>query len=140
MRTLLMTSVALAAMTAAAQRPDAFAAAAERVAAERDDLAARLRDIEGVRTWPASANYVLIEVADGPRALRALRDAGIAVRPAASFPGLGPDHLRITARAPGENARLAQVLRRAMEGRAVGARGAVEGRAGPDGGVGEAIA
>jgi histidinol-phosphate/aromatic aminotransferase/cobyric acid decarboxylase-like protein len=102
--------LALAAMSAAAQRPDAFAAAAERVAAEREDLVARLREVAGIRVWPASANYVLIEVRDGPRVLRALRDEGIAVRPAASFPGLGPGHLRITARGPDENARLVAAI------------------------------
>jgi histidinol-phosphate/aromatic aminotransferase/cobyric acid decarboxylase-like protein/adenosyl cobinamide kinase/adenosyl cobinamide phosphate guanylyltransferase len=107
--------LALAAIAAAAQRPDAFAAAAQRVAAEREDLAGRLREVAGIRAWPACANYVLVEVPDGPRALRELRDAAIAVRPAAGFPGLGPDHLRITARGPGENARLAAVLRRAVE-------------------------
>ena len=107
-------ALALAAMTAAAQRPDAFAAAAARVAAEREDLAARLRNIPQLRTWPASANYVLVQVPDGPRALRMLSEQGIAVRPAASFPGLGPGHLRITARGPEENARLAATLTEAV--------------------------
>jgi histidinol-phosphate/aromatic aminotransferase/cobyric acid decarboxylase-like protein/adenosyl cobinamide kinase/adenosyl cobinamide phosphate guanylyltransferase len=108
--------MALAARTAAAQRPDAFAAAAERAAAEREDLMTRLREVPGVRVWPASANYVLVEVPDGPGALRELQEAGIAVRPAASFPGLGVGHLRITARGRGENARLVAALRRAVVG------------------------
>jgi histidinol-phosphate aminotransferase len=108
-------ALALAAMTAAAQRPEAFAEAAERVAAEREDLAGRLRAIPGVRTWASSANYCLVEVPDGPRVTAALREAGIAVRPAASFPGLGPDHLRITARGPAENARLAEALAAAVK-------------------------
>jgi histidinol-phosphate/aromatic aminotransferase/cobyric acid decarboxylase-like protein/adenosyl cobinamide kinase/adenosyl cobinamide phosphate guanylyltransferase len=107
-------ALALAAMAAAAQRPDAFAAAAERVAAEREDLEGRLRGIARVRLWPASANYCLVEVPDGPRVAAALREAGIAVRPAASFPGLGPEHLRITARGPTENARLAEALSEAV--------------------------
>jgi histidinol-phosphate/aromatic aminotransferase/cobyric acid decarboxylase-like protein/adenosyl cobinamide kinase/adenosyl cobinamide phosphate guanylyltransferase len=107
-------ALALAAMEAAAARPEAFAAAAERAAAERADLAARLRAIPGVRTWPGSANYCLVEVADGARAAAALRAQGIAVRPAASFPGLGAGHLRITARTPAVNARLAQSLAAAV--------------------------
>ena len=111
-------ALALAAMTAAARRPEAFAAAAERVAAEREDLAARLRAIPGVRTWPANANFCLVEVPDGPRMTAALRDCGIAVRPAAGFPGLGPNHLRITARAAEDNARLAEALATAVTGRA----------------------
>jgi histidinol-phosphate/aromatic aminotransferase/cobyric acid decarboxylase-like protein/adenosyl cobinamide kinase/adenosyl cobinamide phosphate guanylyltransferase len=108
--------LALAAMASAAQRPEAFAVVAQRVAAERDDLTARLRTIPRVRTWPASANFCLVEVPHGPRVTAALRDAGIVVRPAASFPGLGVGHLRITARAPEENARLAEALARAVEG------------------------
>ncbi|HEX5610548.1 MAG TPA: bifunctional adenosylcobinamide kinase/adenosylcobinamide-phosphate guanylyltransferase [Solirubrobacterales bacterium] len=107
-------ALALAALTAAAARPDAFAAAAERAQAEREDLEQRLAALPGVRTWPAAANFCLVEVPDGPAALAALRAAGIAVRPAASFPGLTPNHLRITARAPAENERLAQMLGEAL--------------------------
>ena len=108
-------ALALAALTAAAERPHALAAAADRAAVEREDLADRIAAIDRLRTWPASANYCLVEVPDGPRVVGALHEAGIAVRPAASFPGLGPHHLRLTARTPQENARLAQTLRTAVE-------------------------
>lgn len=107
-------SVALAVLTAAAGRPDALARAAERATAERTDLERHLAGVTGLRVWPAAANFCLVEVADGPSTLTALRDEGIAVRPADSFPGLGPDHLRITARDPESNARLAAVLARAV--------------------------
>jgi hypothetical protein len=40
-----------------------------------------------VRTRSSSANFCLIEVPDGARVVAALREAGIAVRPAESFPG-----------------------------------------------------
>ena len=43
-----------------------------------------------------------------------LRAAGIAVRPAASFPGLTADDLRITARDPHGNERLAAALAAAV--------------------------
>jgi histidinol-phosphate/aromatic aminotransferase/cobyric acid decarboxylase-like protein len=36
------------------------------------------------------------------------------VRPAASFPGLGPGHLRITARDPSANARVAAAIEEAV--------------------------
>jgi len=107
-------ALALAALRAAAARPDALAQAAERAQAERDDLAARLAALSGVRTWPAAANFVLVEVADGPAVLAALREQRIAVRPCASFPGLGPEHLRVTAREPEQNERLACALREAV--------------------------
>lgn len=107
-------ALALAALAVAAQRPDELAATAERAQAERSDLAERLARLDGVRTWPGAANFVLVEVADGPAVLAALRERAIAVRPAASFPGLGPNHLRITARSPAENERLVAALAEAI--------------------------
>ncbi|HEX6665837.1 MAG TPA: bifunctional adenosylcobinamide kinase/adenosylcobinamide-phosphate guanylyltransferase [Solirubrobacterales bacterium] len=107
-------ALALAALAAAAVRPDVCADVAERARSEREDLERWLATLPGLRTWPAAANFCLVHVPDGPAALAALRAAGIAVRPAASFPGLGPNHLRITARGPAENERLAQVLGKAL--------------------------
>lgn len=107
-------ALALTALTAAARRPAALAAAAARAAAERNDLAARIASISGVRLWPGAANFCLIEVADGQRIVEVLRSRSIAVRPAASFPGLGSGHLRLTARGPEENARLAAALEEAV--------------------------
>ncbi|HYV16289.1 MAG TPA: bifunctional adenosylcobinamide kinase/adenosylcobinamide-phosphate guanylyltransferase [Conexibacter sp.] len=106
-------ALALAALAAAAQRPDALAAAAARAQEERLDLAARLAEVDGVRTWPAAANFCLVEVADGPAVVVALRARAIAVRPASSFPGLGANHIRLTARTPAENERLVAELEEA---------------------------
>lgn len=102
-------ALALAALRAAAAHPAELAAIAERARAEREDLQRRLDDA-GVRRWPAAANFVLVEVPDGPAALARLHAAGIAVRPCASFPGLTAHHLRITARAPEANARVTGAL------------------------------
>ncbi len=107
-------ALALAALAAIAERPAELAAMAERAAAERSDLAERLERIGGVRTWPGAANFCLIEVADGPGVAAALRERGFAVRPAASFPGLGQGHLRITARGAPENERVAAALAEAV--------------------------
>jgi histidinol-phosphate/aromatic aminotransferase/cobyric acid decarboxylase-like protein/adenosyl cobinamide kinase/adenosyl cobinamide phosphate guanylyltransferase len=107
--------LALAALTAAARRPDALAAIAERSTAEREDIERRLARVAGVRTWPSVANFCLVEVADGPAVLAALRERHIAVRAAASFPGLGAGDLRVTARAPEENERLVAALAEAVE-------------------------
>jgi histidinol-phosphate/aromatic aminotransferase/cobyric acid decarboxylase-like protein/adenosyl cobinamide kinase/adenosyl cobinamide phosphate guanylyltransferase len=103
-------ALALAALAAAARRPDALAAIAEQAAVEREDLQRRLARIAGVRTWPSVANFCLVEVADGPAVLAALRERRIAVRAAASFPGLAAGDLRLTARAAPENERLASAL------------------------------
>ncbi len=101
---------ALAALTAAARRPEELAGVAERASAEREDLVRGLCDIARLRLWPSSTNFVLVWVPDGPRVASAMRERGIAVRPAASFPGLGPSYLRLTARAPEQNARLVAAL------------------------------
>ena len=107
--------LALAALKAAACRPDAMAMIAERATAEREDLERRLARVAGVRTWPSVANFCLVEVADGPAVLAALRERRIAVRAAASFPGLGAGDLRVTARAPEENERLVAALAEAVD-------------------------
>jgi histidinol-phosphate/aromatic aminotransferase/cobyric acid decarboxylase-like protein/adenosyl cobinamide kinase/adenosyl cobinamide phosphate guanylyltransferase len=128
-------ALALAALAATARRPDELAAIAERAAGERDDLARRLARLDCVRSWPSAANFCLIEVRDGPALVAALRARRIAVRPAASFPGLGPGHIRLTARAPHDNAALVEAIEEiladrptrrehtAAEGQGVGATG-----------------
>lgn len=100
---------ALAALVAAARRPEATAATAHRARAEREDLVARL-DAAGVRSWPSHTNFVLVAVDDGPGLVARLREQRIAVRHAATFPGLGPEHVRLTARDPQANARLVDAL------------------------------
>jgi histidinol-phosphate/aromatic aminotransferase/cobyric acid decarboxylase-like protein/adenosyl cobinamide kinase/adenosyl cobinamide phosphate guanylyltransferase len=102
--------LALAALETTARHPEELAAIADRVARERDDLARRLDAVTGLRTWPSAANFCLVEVPDGPALVAALRAQRIAVRPAASFPGLGPQHVRLTARAPEQNAALVEAI------------------------------
>jgi histidinol-phosphate aminotransferase len=69
------------------------------LAADRDHLVARLRAIAGVRVAgaPASA-FVLVHLAGADKARLALRERGFAVRRGDTFPGLGPDWLRIAVR------------------------------------------
>ena len=107
-------ALALVALREIAQRPDALARAATRAQAERADLEARLAEVPRLRQWPGAANFVLVRVPDGPVVAARLRAAGIAVRPAGSFPGLTADDLRITARGPEHNERLAAGLSQAV--------------------------
>jgi histidinol-phosphate/aromatic aminotransferase/cobyric acid decarboxylase-like protein len=107
-------ALALATLRAAAQHPAELAALAERAAAERDDLQRRLNRLPGVRSWPSATNFCLIEVDDGPGLAARLRGEGIAVRPAASFPGLRAGHVRLTARDPQRNERLVAALAGAL--------------------------
>jgi histidinol-phosphate/aromatic aminotransferase/cobyric acid decarboxylase-like protein/adenosyl cobinamide kinase/adenosyl cobinamide phosphate guanylyltransferase len=107
-------ALALAALCVASEHPAEMAARAERSAAEGADLTRRLAAVAGIRTWPSVTNFCLIEVADGPAVVAALRAQRIAVRPAASFPGLGPDHLRVTGRDPERNARVVAAISEAL--------------------------
>ncbi len=106
-------ALALAALHEIARRPEELTRAADRAQSERTDLQARLAQVPGLRCWPGAANFVLVRVSDGSAVAMRLREAGIAVRPAGSFPGLTEDYLRITARAPEDNARLAAALTQA---------------------------
>jgi histidinol-phosphate aminotransferase len=107
-------ALALAAIAAASARLDAAALVAERAQRERADLERRLAGVSGIRVWPGAANFCLVEVPDGAAALARLGARGIAVRPCAGFPGLGPGHLRLTARGPEENRRLVEALAQAV--------------------------
>ncbi|HMI70042.1 MAG TPA: hypothetical protein VK510_08605, partial [Solirubrobacteraceae bacterium] len=84
------------------------------VAAARAELLSELRSLPRVRAWPGAANFLLLEVPDGEAVVEALRGAGIAVRPAASFPGLGENHIRVAVRRPHENRRLVEALAEAL--------------------------
>lgn len=92
---------ALAAAIACAT-PQAVAAErriAARIAADRAHLVSRLATLPGVRVagTPASA-FVLVRVAGAVEIRLALRARGYAVRRGDTFPGLGPDWLRLAVR------------------------------------------
>jgi histidinol-phosphate/aromatic aminotransferase/cobyric acid decarboxylase-like protein len=89
----------------AADRRTPRAVAAE-VAAARRELMEGLAALEGVRVWPAAANFLLLRLAGAGDVVRGLRERGIAVRPAASFPGLDDGYVRVAVRRADENARL----------------------------------
>ncbi|WJY37559.1 Rv2231c family pyridoxal phosphate-dependent protein CobC [Streptomyces sp. P9-2B-2] len=75
------------------------AAAAEAIAVDRDHLLARLGEFRQIRTaGPAAGPFVLIRLPDADRVRAALRDRGFAVRRGDTFPGLGPDWLRLAVR------------------------------------------
>lgn len=109
---------ALAAATACAS-PTAIAAEraiAARLVADRDHLVGRLSSLPGVRVAgrPASA-FVLLELPGAARVRLALRDRGWAVRRGDTFPGLGPDWLRVAVRDPGVTDAFIEVLAEILE-------------------------
>jgi histidinol-phosphate/aromatic aminotransferase/cobyric acid decarboxylase-like protein/adenosyl cobinamide kinase/adenosyl cobinamide phosphate guanylyltransferase len=118
---------ACAALTAWARRTATSggaeaAAIAAWVSAAREELAAELAALPGVRVWPSAANFLLLRVPDGAAARSGLAERGIAVRRADTFPGLSPDHLRVAVRRPDDNRRLVVALRQVLEAPAPAAR------------------
>ncbi|MER7606261.1 cobyrinate a,c-diamide synthase [Nocardioides sp. NPDC127503] len=85
---------------------------AERIAAWRDHLEAGLRE-QQIEYVPSAASFVLARPGAGVR--DALREQGIAVRRADTFPGLGPDWMRIAVRPEGPTDQLLAALRRTWE-------------------------
>ena len=79
----------------------------------RSHLLSELSAISSVTAWDAVANFVLIRVPNGGQVYRFLTEAGIALRPS-TFPGLGPDYLRITVRPPAVTVSLMDALKAAI--------------------------
>jgi histidinol-phosphate aminotransferase len=92
------------AAAAACATPRAVAAEEEiahELAVRREHLLAGLRRLPGVHVAGTPAgSFVLIRVRDGLTVRDRLRDLGYAVRRGDTFPGLGPDWLRIAVRDP----------------------------------------
>lgn len=92
------------------------ARAAERLVAERAAQSAALAAVPGVTVLPGRAPFLLLRLPDGHggRVRAALRAAGVAVRRGDTFPGLGPDHLRVAVRPAAQVAVLVEALRSAL--------------------------
>ncbi|MFF3766618.1 Rv2231c family pyridoxal phosphate-dependent protein CobC [Streptomyces sp. NPDC001922] len=92
---------ALAAAVACSE-PQALAEAAHaahRIASDRAHLLGRLAEVGGVEVCsPPAGPFVLVRLAGAATVRDRLRDRGFAVRRGDTFPGLGPDWLRIAVR------------------------------------------
>jgi histidinol-phosphate aminotransferase len=109
-------SLACAALAAwAKQGADHAAHLVQRLAATREQLAAALAALPGVRVWPSATNFLLLQVVDGPAVLAGLAARGIAVRPCDDFPGLTANHLRVAVRDPADNQRLVGALSKELD-------------------------
>ncbi|HEX5923601.1 MAG TPA: Rv2231c family pyridoxal phosphate-dependent protein CobC [Baekduia sp.] len=109
--------LALAAARAAADHPERLHEAARRAQTDRAALhAAVTAALRDARVHDGAANFLLVELGPGEDATAlayALREHdGIAVRPAATFPGLTKRHLRVTARGGEADLRLVAALTR----------------------------
>ncbi len=90
--------------------------AAQRLAGARAEQAERLAAVPGVTVLPGTAPYLLLRLPDGrgARVREALRVAGVAVRRGDTFPGLGPDHVRVAVRPAAQVAQLVTALADAL--------------------------
>ena len=88
---------------------------AERVRRAREDLHAELaRPARGAGVAGRGELPARFERPRASASARALLARGLAVRPGATFPGLGPEYLRVTVREPEANLRLAAALAEAL--------------------------
>jgi histidinol-phosphate/aromatic aminotransferase/cobyric acid decarboxylase-like protein len=102
-------ALACAALTYRAGETEIPARVRTRVRSERTHLEAGLKSL-GLTVWPAAANFLLVRTADGDGLRSRLLEVGIVVRPAASFPGLDSDYLRVAVRERDDNDRLLAAL------------------------------
>ncbi|MEV0436497.1 Rv2231c family pyridoxal phosphate-dependent protein CobC [Nocardia sp. NPDC050413] len=87
---------------------------AQRIAADRDAMIDRLTALGLDVHTPATGPFLLLRVTDGALVRKHLADRGIAVRRADTFPGLGPDYLRVAVRGRAEVDQLIDGLRAAL--------------------------
>lgn len=87
---------------------------ADRIAADRAAMIDRLTALGLDVHLPATGPFLLLRVPDGALVRKRLADRGIAVRRADTFPGLGPDHLRVAVRGAAEVERLIDALNAAL--------------------------
>ncbi|WP_433193616.1 Rv2231c family pyridoxal phosphate-dependent protein CobC [Nocardia sp. CA-107356] len=105
----------LEAITATAE-PNAVAAAEQRAQAivvDRDSMIERLTALGLHVHTPADGPFLLLRVPDGELLRKHLANQGIAVRRADTFPGLGPDYIRVAVRGAAEVDRLVAGIRAA---------------------------
>jgi histidinol-phosphate aminotransferase len=91
-------------------RPGEVREAAREIRREREKVRRALAELDGVRTFPSEANFLLVRFPDGGRAWRGLLRRGILVRDVSAHPALG-NCLRITVGLPRENAALVRAVK-----------------------------
>jgi histidinol-phosphate aminotransferase len=72
---------------------------------------AELARIPGLQVWPTAANFLLMRAAGCSDLHGTLRAHGFAVRRCDTFPGLGPDYIRVAVRDPATNEAVVAALR-----------------------------
>ncbi|MFF2397922.1 Rv2231c family pyridoxal phosphate-dependent protein CobC [Nocardia sp. NPDC058114] len=87
---------------------------AARIAVDRTAMIDRLTALGLDVHTPATGPFLLLRARDGALLRKRLADRGVAVRRADTFPGLGPDHLRVAVRGAAEVDGLIDALNAAL--------------------------
>ncbi len=93
------------------------AASVAAVAVAREELAAALAALPGVRPFPASANFILarLEGATAPALRQAMLRDGILIRDCSNYPGLSPAYIRLAVKLPEQNAAVLAALEKNLK-------------------------
>ncbi len=92
---------------------DYIATTREYIAMARGELAARLAAVDGLKVFPAAANFLLLQLTGGRTATelaRRLRQERILVRECGNFVGLDERFFRLAVRSEAENSRLVAAI------------------------------
>jgi len=89
---------------------EVFEAQARSLVQSRGELERGLDRLAGATRFPSAANFVLVRVADAPRAFEALRSSGILVKSLHGSHPLLAHCLRLTVGTPEENVKLLEAL------------------------------
>ncbi|MGB0911396.1 MAG: threonine-phosphate decarboxylase CobD [Nitrospirales bacterium] len=84
---------------------------------ERKRFRALLNQLPGLRLFPASANFLLVEIQAGvevEQLTQALRRQGLLIRDCQNFAGIENPTIRLAVRCPNENDRLVKALKREL--------------------------
>ena len=96
------------------------AASVAAVAAARAEFARGLAALPGVRPFPASANFILADIAGTGRSAAFLRQAllaeNILIRDCSNYPGLSPAYIRLAVKLPEQNRRALTALAKILRG------------------------
>jgi len=87
---------------------------------ERSRFMAMLRTVPGLRVIPSQANFVMLEIVDGPSAkdmVEGLQTQGLLVRDCQTFSGMTRPALRVAVRLSRENRRLVKELTKLLQER-----------------------
>lgn len=113
-------SLAQAAGAAALADEEYRLASIAATATARAELAAALAALPGVAPLPATANFILVDIAGTGHTAASLRQAmlvqGILIRDCSNYPGLDDRYIRLAVRLPADNRRLLAALQKTIAG------------------------